>query len=262
MICESQIAFGGSKVASSPAAARVMAAPRQIGYRLGEMIQMNARDPNGAASHHQPAKKSRAARVKENRRALIKAATDIVGERGYEETSVARITERAGLAHGTFYRYFKSRQDLFDQLLPDVGNDLIDFLKARVSGARSLMNVEERGLRGFFDFLLENPGFYRLLNEAEVAAPSAFEHHISNLSAHYVAALNRSQVRGELSGYESRELEVLAFVLMAARFYLYLRFAKTATGPQPIPDWVVETYMKFIAHGLQGSGSKRPDDDS
>ena len=70
------------------------------------------------------------------------------------------------------------------------------------------MNVEELSLRGFFNFLLENLGFYRLLDEAEITAPSAFDQHISNLSAHYVAALKRSQARGELSGYEPRELEV------------------------------------------------------
>jgi AcrR family transcriptional regulator len=197
-------------------------------------------------------KKPRTERVRENRRALIRAAAESVGERGYEATSISRITERAGLAHGTFYRYFESRQDLFDQLLPEVGDELIDFLKGRVSGAGNLMEVEERGLRGFFDFLMENPGFYRLLNEAEIAAPAAFEHHIDNLASRYVSSLERSRARGELAAYEPRELEVLAFVLMAARFYIYLRFAKTPAGPQPIPDWVVTTCMKFIAHGLQG----------
>lgn len=212
---------------------------------------MSAPKRGKSASRPRPAKKSRTERVKENRRALVRAAAESVGERGYEATSIGRITERAGLAHGTFYRYFESRQDLFDQLLPDIGDELIDFLKNRASGASNLMDVEERSLRGFFDFLLENPGFYRLLNEAEVAAPSAFEHHISNLAAHYVAALERSRARGELTGFEPHELEVLAFILMAARFYIYLRFAKTPTGPQPIPDWVVETYMKFIAHGLR-----------
>jgi AcrR family transcriptional regulator len=220
---------------------------------------MSAPDEGGPGPRERPAKQSRSERVKANRRALVQAAAEIVGERGYEATSIAKITERAGLAHGTFYRYFESRQDLFDQLLPDIGDELIDFLKGRASGASNLMDVEERGLRGFFDFLLENPGFYRLLNEAEVAAPSAFEHHISNLGAHYVAALERSRTRGELLGFEPHELEVLAFVLMAARFYIYLRFAKTPAGPQPIPDWVVDTYMKFIAHGLQGPGPKGVD---
>lgn len=214
---------------------------------------MDASDQRGLEPRKRLPKKPRTERVKENRLALVRAAAEIVGERGYEEASIARITERAGLAHGTFYRYFETRQDLFDQLLPDVGNELIDFLKGRASGARTLMDIEERGLRGFFDFLLENPGFYRLLNEAEVAAPSAFEHHISKLAAHYVASLERSRVRGELSGFEAHELEVLAFVLMAARFYIYLRFAKTPTGPRPIPDWVVGTYMKFITHGLRGA---------
>lgn len=221
---------------------------------------MSAPDQEGSPPRQRATKKPRAERVKENRRALVQAAAEIVGERGYDETSIARITERAGLAHGTFYRYFDTRQDLFDQLLPDIGDELIDFLKSRASGASNLMDVEERGLRGFFDFLLANPGFYRLLNEAEVAAPSAFEHHISKLAAHYVAALERSRARGELTGYEPQELEVLAFMLMAARFYIYLRFAKTPDGTQQIPDWVVDTYMKFIAHGLQGPGPKRPND--
>lgn len=258
MICDSQITIeraGRVRLSERP----VLWAAIGIPVVVWETIRMNARNSNGSGPDKP--KISRAERVKENRRALIKAATEIVGERGYEETSVARITERAGLAHGTFYRYFESRQDLFDQLLPNVGDDLIDFLKARVSGARNLMDVEERGLRGFFDFLLENPGFYRLLNEAEIAAPSAFDQHISNLSHHYVASLKRSQMQGELSGYETEELEILAFVLMAARFYLYLRFAKTSTGPRPIPDRVVETYMKFITHGLQGPGPKRAGDD-
>jgi len=217
---------------------------------------MDAPHHRGSEPRKRLPKKPRTERVKENRRALVRAAAEIVGERGYEEASIARITERAGLAHGTFYRYFETRQDLFDQLLPDVGNELIDFLRGRASGASNLMDIEERGLRGFFDFLLENPGFYRLLNEAEVAAPSAFDHHINKLAAHYVASLERSRARGELSGFEAHELEVLAFVLMAARFYIYLRFAKTPAGPRPIPDWVVATYMKFITHGLRGAGAE------
>ncbi|WP_210261056.1 TetR/AcrR family transcriptional regulator [Enterovirga aerilata] len=200
---------------------------------------------------------SRSDRVKANRVALMRAAADLIGERGYEETSVGRITERAGLAHGTFYRYFESRQDLFDELLPTVGNELLQQLRARVSGARDVLDLEERGFRGFFDFLVEHPGFYRLLNEAETAAPAAFQEHIDNLARHYVSALERSRARGELPGFEARELEVLAFILMAARFYIYLRFSKVEGGAGPIPDWVVAAYMKFVTFGLAGAPPER-----
>jgi AcrR family transcriptional regulator len=193
--------------------------------------------------------------VKANRVALLRAAAEIVGERGYEETSIARITERAGLAHGTFYRYFGSRQELFDQLLPSLGEELIRDLRGRVSGARDLLDLEERGFRGFFGFLTRHPGFYRLLNEAEVAAPAAFRHHIDNLAGHYVSALERSRARGELPGFEARELEVLAFVLMAARFYIHLRFSE---GDGRIPEWVVGAYMKFARFGFGGVPQQAP----
>ena len=211
-----------------------------------------ASPPADSAPSPGGAKISRTERVKANRAALMRVAAEIIGERGYEETSVARITERAGLAHGTFYRYFESRQDLFDRLLPEVGDELIEQLKMRVSGAPDIFGLEELGFRGFFEFLVEHPGFYRLLNEAEVASPKAFEQHIDNLARHYVSALERSRNRGELPGFEPRELEVLAFILMAARFYVYLRFSKTEGGPGPLPDWIVAAYMKFLRFGLAG----------
>ena len=61
----------------------------------------------------------------------------VVGEQGYAGASIALITQRAGLAQGTFYLYFDSREDLFDQLLPEVGQELLDFLGAYGSTART-----------------------------------------------------------------------------------------------------------------------------
>lgn len=91
-----------------------------------------------------------------------------------------------------------------------------------------------------------------MLNGAEVAAPAAFDDHISNLARHYTRALKRSKSRKEIEGYEDRELEVIAFVLMAARFYIYLRFSKSGAKAKRIPDWVVAAYMKFEIHDLKG----------
>ncbi|MGE3594128.1 MAG: TetR/AcrR family transcriptional regulator [Dehalococcoidia bacterium] len=51
----------------------------------------------------------------------MQAAADVVGEEGYTAASIAKITARAGVAHGTFYSYFDDRQQLFDVLLPFVG---------------------------------------------------------------------------------------------------------------------------------------------
>ena len=69
----------------------------------------------------QRAKKTRAQKSVEARAALLQAAAEIVGEYGYADASITRITQRANLAQGTFYNYFASRQDIFDELLPVLG---------------------------------------------------------------------------------------------------------------------------------------------
>ena len=49
-----------------------------------------------------PKKKPRAQRNEEVKLRLFQAAAKIVGRRGYAEASVARITQLAGYAQGTF----------------------------------------------------------------------------------------------------------------------------------------------------------------
>lgn len=198
-------------------------------------------------------KRSRAEKSAENRSALLRAAAEVVGEVGYRGASIARITQRANLAQGTFYLYFESQQDLFDQLLPTLGSELLDYLSDKVEGASDILEVEEIGFRGFFEYLLQNPSFFRVLNEAEIAAPVAHERHFGLLRERYIRSLERSWQKGELPDYEHRELEVLAYILMAARSYLYLRYSKGEKGPTPFPEWVTATFMKFVRGGfLQG----------
>ncbi|MBM3559787.1 MAG: helix-turn-helix transcriptional regulator, partial [Alphaproteobacteria bacterium] len=98
-------------------------------------------------------RQTRAEKSAATRRALIRAATEIVGEFGYAGASVARITARARVAQGTFYNYFRSRQNLLDSLLPGLGRDLLDHVRDEVAGSAGVVDMEARGLRAFFDFL-------------------------------------------------------------------------------------------------------------
>jgi len=188
-------------------------------------------------------------RTEELRNRIFAAAAKIVGDHGYTDASIDRITELAGMAKGTFYLYFGSRQDLLNQLLPHVGFDLITYLRAEVSGAKTFFEVEERGFRAFFSFLQNNPGFFRVLNEAEVAAPVAHARHMALLTEHYVSSLQRSVERGEIKNFQDKELEALAYIFQSARSYLYMRYVKDRRLRKP-PEWVVETYMKLVKSGL------------
>ncbi len=60
-------------------------------------------------------------RTPETRRAdLLEAASELLIERGLDAVSVADITNRAGVAKGTFYLYFDTREALLDALRTEV----------------------------------------------------------------------------------------------------------------------------------------------
>ncbi|MGD0704282.1 MAG: TetR/AcrR family transcriptional regulator [Trebonia sp.] len=59
---------------------------------------------------------------------LAEAAFALFAERGYEQTSIDDITERAGLGRTTFFRHYRSKEDVIfpdhDQLLEQIGERL------------------------------------------------------------------------------------------------------------------------------------------
>src|ERR1700740_3842781 len=87
-------------------------------------------------------KKTRAQKSEEARAALFQAAAEIVGEYGYADASITRITQRANLAHGTFYHYFASRQDIFDELLPVLGAQMMEHIRHRAVGGKTFLERE------------------------------------------------------------------------------------------------------------------------
>jgi AcrR family transcriptional regulator len=186
-----------------------------------------------------------------NRELLMLSAARIVGQHGYKEASVQRITTDAGLALGTFYRYYESRQALFDQLLPHFGLQMIEHVRQRVQGFTGFFDVEERGVKAVFEYLIEHPWFWRLLNEAEIEAPNAWAQHHQEVITRYVRFLKRVQSAGELKRYSTKELGTLAQMLVAARDYIYRCHLPMNVASKKIPVSVMRTYRKFIESGLR-----------
>jgi AcrR family transcriptional regulator len=54
------------------------------------------------------------------RERLLRAARELIDEGGYGATSVLAIAERAGVAAGTLYRHFASKEELFVEVFRDV----------------------------------------------------------------------------------------------------------------------------------------------
>lgn len=185
------------------------------------------------------------------RRRLLVAALKVVGRHGYAGTSIGRITRRARVALGTFYTHFGSQQDLFDQLLPHLGEQLLAAIRRRLAGMTDTSEREAAGFDTFFEFLTEYPEFYRVLNEAEIFAPRAHAAHLENMLQGYLRAFGQASARGELTGFSEAEFEPVIYMLLGARQYLAMRYPSSAGSPPGSPPPAVrEAYLKVFIGGL------------
>lgn len=59
-------------------------------------------------------------RGQQTRAALVAAAAEVFAEKQFLDTNVSDIARRAGTAHGTFYRYFNSKEEIFREVALDL----------------------------------------------------------------------------------------------------------------------------------------------
>lgn len=57
-------------------------------------------------------KTNRQLRAEETRERIVQAAKALIATKGFDETSIEDITARAGVSIGSFYTYFKRKEDV------------------------------------------------------------------------------------------------------------------------------------------------------
>src|SRR6476469_2582405 len=98
-------------------------------------------------------KAPRTARGEKTLRKILDAARDEFGDRGFSDSSIVGITQRAGVALGTFYTYFDSKEALFQALVRDMSNQVRDNVGPALAGAADGLDVERRALSAFLGFV-------------------------------------------------------------------------------------------------------------
>lgn len=204
------------------------------------------------ARSERPEKKRvpRAKKVEMTRQRLLDAAIRVVGSAGYSGVTVRKVTSRAGLAHGTFYNYFRSDQELFDQLLPHLGQQLFEYLDSRLEGAGSFLDNQDMILVATDEFIRDTPAFYRVMTEAEAFAPQAFRVYISNMVEWFIRNLYADETAKSLQLMDRQKLESLLLMVVASNHYLNMRFGEWMEDLPSVPGWAVETFGQFVRGGM------------
>ena len=167
------------------------------------------------------------------RRRLLEAAEAVFAELGYHEASIVKITEAAGVGQGTFYLYFASKKDVFDELVVDLNHRVRQAMTEAASQGKTRAEMERLGFAGYFRFVAEHPALYRIIRQAEFVSPESLQLHYERLTSGYVAGLRQAMEAGEIA---EGDPELLAWALMGIGELVGMRWILWAGRNELPPD--------------------------
>ncbi len=200
--------------------------------------------PSADTAHALPVPKTR--RGEQTRQKILDAAEREIGSKGFAEASISTITAEADVAQGTFYVYFRTKEDVMRELVLRMGRRLRHHLTVATSGINSRLEVERRGIHAFFQFVRDNPNLYRVVMGMQFVDEATYRRYYEDFAAAYRTALEAAVERGEIAPGDA---EVRAWALMGVCDMVGRRFA--LWDRSGALDRAAEEAFALIAQGLE-----------
>jgi len=190
-------------------------------------------------------------RGRRTRNKLLEAAEIEFGEKGFHEAGISGITYRAGVALGTFYTYFESKEEIFQALVRYMSRRTREWIAERVAGAPDRLTAERMGIEAFIEFARQHKSIYRIITEAEFVAPREYREHYQGFGAAYRANLEKAARKGEI---REGDFETWSWSIMGIIVFLGMRYAEWDDS-RPAAE-IAETVTDLIARGIAPEARK------
>jgi AcrR family transcriptional regulator len=156
---------------------------------------------------------------------------------------------RAGVALGTFYNYFDSKEEIFRAVVSDMSARVRDTVAPSLEGAEDALDGERRALAAFLTFVRGHKAVYRIIDEAEFVDPEGFRRHYQTTAARITDRLAVGECAGDVTeGGDALAQEIRAWAVMGANVFLGLRFG--VWGDED-PETVAKVANEFLRSGLR-----------
>ena len=195
----------------------------------------------------EPLKAPRTERGRKTLRKLLDAAAGEFGDNGFHEASISSITRRAGVALGTFYTYFDSKDAIFRALVADMSEAVKSAARDAIAPEMRALEIEREALRAFLEFAGEHKEVYRIIDEAEFVDPESYRQHYSTVAERIFERLQRGSGVGELRQSLG---EIEAWALMGMNVFLGLRYAIWKREGDPEPSHVAQAANLMLERGI------------
>ncbi len=115
-------------------------------------------------------------RGRRKRAAIVAAAREVFEEFGFKDARIADIAKRAGASYGSFYTYFESKEEVFQEVVREVTSEMFDFSRPRTGGDDPVARIQAAN-RKYVESYARNARMMSVMSEV-----AAYDEFIRDLS--------------------------------------------------------------------------------
>lgn len=200
---------------------------------------------------------SAGARVAARRRALLDAALELYGTRGYVETGVKDLCRAAGLTDRYFYESFRNSEELFIAVFDHATAELLQLVGKAVREAGRTPEAQARAAIGaFVTALASDPRMARLIFLERASAGAEAERHMRGTLRQFAALIAETARQYLREGAPEREVKMGALSLVGAieRVMIEWQEGELEATLQEVVDYLVELFLTAgISFGMRST---------
>ncbi len=195
--------------------------------------------------------------VAQRRREIVLAARSVFSTSGYHNSQIADIAAALKIGHGTVYRYFKDKRDLFVAVLEDVVTETALAVAFDAPDAESLEEYLEQmdriGSR-LHELLIANEHLYRLLFEQAPAVDQAIADDVQQARDAFASITEAYITNGQQKGFLRRDIDANAAAhMLNAMTFESARLVLRATDRQLASKTWRVTVPRIFVQGMSSN---------
>jgi AcrR family transcriptional regulator len=190
--------------------------------------------------------------------AIIAAAIREFGENSYDAASINRVIKASGTSKGTFYHYFRGKQDLFAAILADMVRIKTGYYQRMLEQIRDqgtdFFTILKAQAKAGAVFMRENPDLYRFgLQFAKETGPvpqAVVRQFMPELGGQFLQIVQAAIESRSISSCYPADFTARLIWFLSMNYFDIL-FDK---GDEPTPEQIeqrLDTLFDFLKKGLE-----------
>ncbi len=196
------------------------------------------------------------------REALIRAAVAIFHQKGFQKTRVSDIVSAAGVAQGTFYNYFRSKEEIFREICNDFMNQVKRLFVERTdhlfdgNTPAEIRQSVRRIVRDVFSIYRNNLAVAELLFREGIGNGGLFKEIYEDILSIFLDLIKEQMEKGVQKGFlhiEDTEIGSVILFGLFERTLFYFMLVRRDVDLEKLEQVLIDFILKGLSFDFSDS---------